>query len=187
MADTDTLLSYPELMAKLRQLCSTNATGTLFITTEDNLPIRFVLKEGTIVSMAVKRNRGMTALEEIKNTPKGRAKFGKDSIFWADGEQELPPTPKLLEMLSGQGFSQSASVGAKGTQVTLSQVRDIVQFELTEVVGPMASMICDEQFETFENKEGSDVMGLLHDISQEIENKAESDAFLQKVISKLKG
>jgi hypothetical protein len=84
------LLSFTELMATLNQACNECKTGTLFISSEDNRAISFVLKQGQIVSCSYGHLRGQHALPAIGRLQAGSCAFSEKVFFSLMDERDLP-------------------------------------------------------------------------------------------------
>lgn len=99
MANTKSLLSFHELMEQLVALCRRRSTGTLFIASEDNRAVSFVLKEGDIISCSFGHFRGISAVEQIKQLVAGSCSFSEKIFFSLMEETNLPSTMDILELL----------------------------------------------------------------------------------------
>lgn len=179
------LLPYATIIETLEQHCAARHSGTLFITSQSNASIRFILIDGRIVSMAQRRELGLEALDSIKQMQSGRLRFTPGLMYSPDGQQHLPNTAELIELLLDPDdstyessnssdpvtlfeISEDNLVPAAGT-IDKRTVRMVVEFQLTEIVGPMASIICDEHFASAGNYlHQIEIVLLLKSISAEI-------------------
>lgn len=104
------LLPFTELMAKLNHACNECKTGTLFISSEDNRAISFVLKQGQIVSCSYGHLRGQHALPAIRRLQAGCCAFSEKVFFSLMDEQDLPhDTAELFLALGYSDYTPPAA------------------------------------------------------------------------------
>lgn len=90
MSNQKPLLMYHEIMSQVNQLCLNRETGTVFIRSNDNRAVGFILKQGEIISCYFGHERGVEALRSIKNIIFGTFAFS-DNIFLSSQEDEITP------------------------------------------------------------------------------------------------
>lgn len=209
MSHQDQFVPYTHIIEALKKHCAVKDSGTLFITTQANAAVRFVLNSGKIISMAQSRERGIVALDAIRSMQNGRFKFSKEVAYSVDGAQQLPTTQELITLLlnvpdnvpvfaepeiqkkAPEVVENITSVSVENasdpkTSVTISKetVRKVIEFELIEEIGPMGSVVCDEHLESIkEYSERSVIEQLIRNIAIEID----SDSFRLAVETRLLG
>ncbi len=100
MSPEPALLPYSRLMAEVAALCAAKRTGTMFIATTDNQSARIGLRQGEIVSLVFRTQRGLEALDHIRKILAGRFTFS-DAVVDRAGGADLPQTADLLALLHG--------------------------------------------------------------------------------------
>src|SRR5882672_3775034 len=151
-------ISYGQLLSELGALCSAKRTGTLFIATTDNQSARIGLRQGEIVSLGFRTQRGLEALDQIRKITAGRFSFS-DTVVDRVLSADLPDTSDLLEMLSGGDSPPPPAIPAAALAATprvvgpvpsravapaaappvaqLVKAQAVIEAELTEFVGPI--------------------------------------------------
>jgi hypothetical protein len=196
-----------QLIAELRSLCAAKRTGTLFIITIENHPAQVVLRDGEIVGLSYRLNRGPDALAPLKAFAAARYRFQQESVSSTD--PRLPPTAEVLAVLGAESrsapdrppapsttASRTAAVApppadtrpAIGSSPDISEAVDrlrlLIERELAEFLGPMAGLICGEHLA--DPSAGSqEVAKLLEAIAKEIGDPAKEAQFKQRVLSQL--
>jgi hypothetical protein len=94
-------LSYRDLMAELGALCAAKRTGTMFIATTDNHAARIGLRQGDIVSLVFRAQRGLEALDHIRKITAGSFRFS-DAVLDKAAHADLPYTADLLALMIGE-------------------------------------------------------------------------------------
>jgi hypothetical protein len=143
----DSVLGYGQLVGELRRLCAERATGSVFITTSDNHAARFALANGAIIAVWFRQQTGADALASIQRVTGGKLRYS-DEVLAHEPQPAVPSTSEILAMLDGAGSGN----GAAPVQTKVSdlgaippQSRSIIESELAEYLGPMASVIVTEQ------------------------------------------
>jgi hypothetical protein len=201
-------LSYGQLLAELSALCAAKRTGTMFIATTDNQSARIGLRQGEIVSLVFRTQRGLEALDHIRKVSAGRFTFSAavvDRVLSAD----LPGTPDLLQMLSGGEASPPVAISATPPAATphsvgpaparaiapaaapsvsqLAKVQAVIEAELTEFVGPIAPLLCREHVARAAAVGPPwDLPALVEAVSHEIGDRAKEDRFRQQALARLR-
>jgi hypothetical protein len=142
------LLKYQELIAEIHRLFSEKQTGTIFITTNDNHLVRLVLNKGEIVHLVYDTNhRSYDAIPLLKKIQAGRLQFAR-GIFEAADEIPLPPTKELLYVLKGKGGEKDlVTYSPKKVAAPFDEVILQIKRALSNHIGPIAALICDEYIE----------------------------------------
>lgn len=106
---TDKLqLTFSELMATLNNMCNQGKTGTLFISSEDNRAISFVLKRGLITSCSHGHIQGEAALSHIQRMQAGSYAFSEKVFFSLAEEDDLPSTAEIFDLLGYEDYQPPA-------------------------------------------------------------------------------
>lgn len=201
-------ISYGELVRELGALCSAHRTGTMFIATTDNQSARIGLRDGEIVSVVFRTRRGLEAADHLRKITAGRFSFS-DTVVDRGSSDDLPPTAELLALLAGEAFplpprppaappspprpaapeaarTPSASVPA-AAQAALSRAQSTIEAELTEFVGPIASVLCREHIARAASAGPPfDWPALVDAIAREIGDHAKEERFKQQVLARLR-
>src|SRR3989304_1956963 len=155
-------MSYRHLMTELGALCAAKRTGTMFVATTDNHSARIGLRQGDIVSLVFRNQRGLEALDHIRKITAGRFSFS-DAVVDKGTHADLPHTSDLLALLVGEESplpppasapprppppaappppAPAAAQPADNPQMARAQA--VIESELTEFVGPIAPLLCRE-------------------------------------------
>lgn len=199
-------LSYGQLLTELGALCSAKRTGTMFIATTDNQSARIGLRQGEIVSLVFRTQRGLEALDHIRKIAAGRFSFS-DAVVDRTSSADLPQTAALLARLSGDAPpppAPAASSGAVAPPVAaprpappvagrpvvspqLAKVQAVIEAELTEFVGPIAPLLCREHIARAAAAGPPwDFPALVEAVSREIGDRAKEDRFKQQALARLR-
>jgi len=193
-------LSYDQLLTELGALCSAKRTGTMFIATTDNQSARIGLRQGEIVSLVFRTQRGLEALDHIRKITAGRFTFS-DAVVDRVSSADLPGTSDLLEMLSGVDAPPPAATPRSVSSVParaiapaaaplvgqLAKVQAVIEAELTEFVGPIAPLLCREHVaRAAAAGPPLDLPALVEAVSHEIGDRAKEDRFRQQALARLR-
>lgn len=100
MQDAKKSLTLAEILTELNRYCAAGISGTLFITTQDNRSAGFVFQNKQILSCAYGHERGLAALEKLKQMTHGSCAFSDKLIFSiVDETATLPQTPDIFAYL----------------------------------------------------------------------------------------
>ncbi len=170
MKKSTPLLKYQELIAEIHRLFAEKQTGTIFITTSDNHLVRMVLNKGEIVHLVYDTNyRSYDAIPLLKKIQAGRLQFAR-GIFEAAAEISLPPTQELLYVLKGKGEEKDLlTYSPKKVDSPFEEVIIQIKRALSNHIGPIAALICDEYIEKaggINNRNAID--SLIDDVAKEI-------------------
>ena len=177
--------SYHELMRALKSLCVQKSTGTIFIATPDNHFGRIVLKGGEIIALIFGTKSGESAIPFIRAIKAGKFKFSQGPAH-ADGGGNLPPSPVLLSRLSADVAASGPATHSAINKNMLGQVYRIVEGELVEIVGPIASLVCSEHKEKFGAiTQASELSVMLESIAREIGDAGRARHFMERVWERL--
>jgi hypothetical protein len=170
MKKSTPLLKYQELIAEIHRLFSEKQTGTIFITTSDNHLVRLVLNKGEIVHLVYDTNyRSYDAIPLLKKIQAGRLQFAR-GIFETAAEISLPPTQELLYVLKGKGEEKELlTYSPKKVDSPFEEVIIQIKRALSNHIGPIAALICDEYIEKVGGINNLDAIdSLIDDVAKEI-------------------
>ena len=92
-----------KLVQELRRLCQEKQSGTLFVTTEEQHSVRFVIQDGAISDITYRTKHGLDAISFIKNITGGTYTFSGNRVFLSSvkpGSAPLPSTVEIFRLLS---------------------------------------------------------------------------------------
>ena len=170
---------FAELIKELRELCSEQRTGVVFIRPGDGSIVNIGLSEGRIVSLSFRRKLGQEALPLLAEITSGQLDFVKD--LPTSTKTPLPPTETILEKLSQWSrASPSLAAGSKNTSaVQLDEsVQAVLQETLAEYIGPMAHVVCDKAL-----LEGKDLKTAIGALAEKIPDRAKAQRFIDALHS----
>ena len=184
-------LPLKSIVGQLRMLCERHRTGTFLIATSDNRSARFVLERGQVLSASYARLQGLQAVEAIRGVSGGRCSFHTQVMMRRNGEQNLPDSAGLLEMLETGAMAvppspESERNDVQESELSPSMLKDVLESELADFVGPMASLICDEHLQSLPiPARKADVAVLIDRIALETGDSRKAAQFRERVMSKL--
>lgn len=149
MADEHISFSnYGELLRIISGLCANGQTGSLFIISETNCFARVVIAAGNIIYLEYRLKKGTEAVPVFLEIEHGTLDF-KDGKVISHKASPLPSTPDLLAQLGGEtlptvGAPQPAAAAGKHSAANALK---IIEDELIDVLGPMASLVWEEHLE----------------------------------------
>jgi hypothetical protein len=183
MTDVRSYTPFSQLVSELKILCLEGRTGTAYIVTDDNKMARLGLEAGEIDFILFQRKRGADALAMMQHIQAGRLRF-EDGLKPSADATDLPATTDILEFLNNpqsKGAPQAlAPQAAQNTQTLNAADRAMVEAVLTDYIGPMASIICDEQLNEVSNLESA-----LKALAAEIQDSGQIKEFLDRVHAQL--
>lgn len=189
MGDEPGLMPHDRLIDELHALCVAGRSGTMFIITRENHAAQFVLRNGEIVYLTYRLLRGLEALPSMRIFTAGRYRFQDEPVDRAD--PELPPTPDLLALLSPEHtgtVEPPQTEPTTGTAKAPDSLRLLIERELAEFLGPMASLICEEHLAQATDLDSPKSLArLVESIANEIGDPTKEAHFKQQVLSNLSG
>jgi len=190
-------MSYRHLMTELGALCAAKRTGTMFVATTDNHSARIGLRQGDIVSLVFRNQRGLEALDHIRKITAGRFSFS-DAVVDKGTQVDLPHTADLLALLLGEESplpppasaaprtpAPAAAQPADNPQMARAQA--VIESELTEFVGPIAPLLCREHIARAAAAGPPwNWLLLVEAVAREIGDRAKEDRFKQQTLARLR-
>jgi hypothetical protein len=159
------LFPFLRVVDYLKQLCAQGRSGTLFLVSDDNRMAQVRLDNGQIASLLCRNRRGLEALGILRNMQHARLRF--DESFMAKDENDNLSTQAIFDTLfsAAGGAADAPSVAApaapakpaapapaKAPALLLTpQVKATIQRVMTQYIGPMAEIICDDHFDAAGN------------------------------------
>jgi hypothetical protein len=196
-------MPYPQLLSELGALCSAKRTGTMFIATSDNQSARIGLRQGEIVALVFRTQRGFEAVDHIRKITAGRFSFS-DAVVDRGSADDLPDTSSLLAWLSGDAppppASPPAPLAARPAPRTttpaaiqplanpqLAKAQAVIEAELTDFVGPIAPLLCREHIARAAAAGPPwDFPALVEAVAREIGDRTKEDRFKQQALARLR-
>lgn len=185
-------MSNTGLLNALEELCQKGASGMLIAVTEDNHHIRIGLQKGEVVHLATHRLQGGAALAAIVANSCRSFNFTPGSALQV--QSDLPAAEVILNALRTGQYSESETDFAAVPQPTgnatgsttgnaagiSANVLHMIEEELTEYVGPIASVLI------LESKNQPTLGAVLQKLAKELPTAAAKEAFFSKVKARLK-
>lgn len=138
----DSQLSHQEILEELARLHRTQKTGTARIATSDNQLLQIAFNNGEIVSVVMGLRHNQEAIRLFNaGSRTGRLKFSEGKVRPGDGSG-LPSTAGTLRLL---GLTQTLASSIDATPGSAEAAVRIIEREAVEFLGPMASLIWEEQ------------------------------------------
>jgi hypothetical protein len=166
---------------ELPKLCREKRTGMVFIASSDNRLAQFGLDQGEIVFLAFQNKRGLEALSSLQTQDFKIGVFRFIEGQASPSRPTLPATDDILKQLAG-GEHQRSTVPAEPVSArTLSDnVKAVLVQELTECIGPMAAIVCEETWGSV-----STLAQALDALGQELPDVNQAARFQQNVLKRL--
>ena len=194
-------MSYRQLMTELGALCAAKRTGTMFIATTDNHAARIGLRQGDIVSLVFRAQRGLEALDHVRKITAASFSFS-DAVLDKAAHADLPYTADLLALMIGEesplpppapapplAAAPRAPAAAAPPPVEhpqLARAQAVIESELTEFVGPIAPLLCREHIARAAAAGPPwDWHKLVEAVAREIGDSAKEERFKQKTLARL--
>lgn len=181
MADEHRAFSdYAELLEIISGLCAGGHTGSLLIISEINCFARLVIVGGDIVYLEYRLRKGAQAIPLFREIEHGTLDF-KDGKVIAHKASALPPTPELLAQLAGRNDIPPRTPAA-GDRPSAPQALELIEDELTDILGPMASLVWEEHLERAGGPAaGVDLDRLVESVAIEIDDPRKAAQFRSRV------
>jgi hypothetical protein len=189
-SDGSVLLPHEGVIDALQSLCDAKRSGTMFIITTENHVAQFILRGGEIVGLSHRLLRGLDALPSMRTFAAGRYRFVEESVDRIDAG--LPPTLDLLALLipehAGPAESPQSTLPTPNMRQAIESVRSLIEPELTEFLGPMAELICQEHLAHVTALNSPQHFArLVEAIAKEIGDSTKEAQFKQRVLSSFRG
>lgn len=181
------LLPFLRVVDFLRQLCAQGRSGTVFLVSDDNRMAQVRLDKGQIASLLCRNRRGIEALGILRSMANARLRF--DETFLVKDEHDNLSTEAIFDALAGSvaGGAPAAAaaplpVAPAGTAALLltPAVKATIQRVMTQYIGPMAEIICDDHFDAAGN-----MQALVQLLADEISAPAQAAKFRAEIAREL--
>jgi len=183
-------VDYPSIIEVLRDLVAQRQSGTLFITSVETHSAHFVLNGGVVCAVGYRFKRGMAAVEAIRAMTGGSYRF-EANIVCAKSTSDLPDTQSLLALLSDVEPTAGTAPPATGAAPVVTPPRmaplvAMVQEQLTQYLGPVAAICCEDYLERTGGIRGAaELKDMIHTLSEEIDDEAERREFEETSVAAL--
>jgi hypothetical protein len=152
------LFPFQRIVGYLKDLCAQGRSGTLFLVSDDNRMAQVRLDNGQIASLLCRNRRGLEALGILRDMQHARLRF--DESFMAKGENDNLSTQAIFDSLTGAAGDAPAApaapiqaavpAGSQAFKLT-PDTKVVIQRVMTQYIGPMAEIICDDHFDAAGN------------------------------------
>lgn len=182
MVEDRGLKSLADLVEELTQLIHAASTGSVMVRSMDNHWACLVLEQGKIISVMHRGVRGAKGLAALLNLGPCSFHFQADKVLGRDAPGELPETRDILLQLMGSLPSEER--GEEPVNLRIHELRGLVLERAIETLGPIAEVICEEQFADA-GIIGSmqDLDRLLRCIARDIDNREQAEQFREAVMT----
>lgn len=183
-------LEIQELVERITSLSQQQASGTVFVVTEDNHLARIVLIQGKIVCANLQRKEGIDAIKALSTLASGAFGFNPD-LQVVTGKQVLPDTYNLLQILQSAAVQQKQpeadEPSPQGIKLPASgEVLHVLVQESTEYLGPMATILCQEYMQELPASMSlANLKHLIHLLERDINHPEKADKFTAAVSKRL--
>ena len=146
-----------------------------------------VIAAGNIIYLEYRLKKGAEAIPVFLEIKHGTIDF-KDGKVISHKASPLPPTPDLLAQLGGKlpptATAQQASAPAESTSA--ADAFEIIEAELVDFLGPMASLVWEEHLERAGGPSADVDLGeLISSVSTEIDDPDKAAEFRNHVRERL--
>jgi hypothetical protein len=179
------LLPFLRIVDYLKQLCAQGRSGTVFLVSDDNRMAQVRLDKGQIASLLCRNRRGIEALGILRSMANARLRF--DESFLVKDENDNLSTQAIFDALGGAETASPAAAtprpAAPASVPALAltpAVRATIQRVMTQYIGPMAEIICDDHFDAAGN-----MQALLQLLADEISAPAQAAKFRADIAREL--
>lgn len=195
-------MSTTDFFPTLQRLCSDGESGTLFLLTRENRQVRIGIEQGRITALSMLPFKGLAAIQALMLTTITSVRFQSQMV--SPGRDELPGTETILNLLSAGGEAAPAAASAASSAAAApapasaaasadaagswsppklsDEVLRIVEHEMAEYLGPIASLLVEEQAGKFVSAES-----LINALLPNFSDYNEGIAFAKKVRQRLSG
>lgn len=140
-------ISRAEVIRMIRNLVADKGTATLYIRTNQNRVVMVAVSGGNIITLSSGPRHGAKAVPMLQEMVSGTVRTDDTAVAYHS--DQLPPTDALLTMLEASpepatfanaaAQAQSGRLGPEAEKVKL-----VLGRLLTDFMGPVAPMVCDQ-------------------------------------------
>lgn len=166
--------SLPQLLTEIRRLSDQRATGTLFITTEENRSAQICLEDGDIVLVYFNNKWGEAALKLLSEIPACKYRFQEGAV---SRKPPLPTTDQILRLLGAELTNPPAATNSPVSATAISkEQKSILKNTLAAFIGPMAEFIGEDSLVGVQ-----DLQTAIKVLAEEIPSSSQADKFREKI------
>lgn len=167
------------LAEELRRLCADRRSGTLYFATMNRRLVQVGLDHGEIVSLSYQNEHGTEALASLagSDVEPGVSRFAEGAP--RGSRMELPPTAEILSRIESRSGAKHPSA-THGAAALSPDIRTAVTEELTELIGPIADLLCKEVWAT-----ATILDAALSALCRELPEPSQAEAFRRNVQRRL--
>lgn len=169
------------LADELRRLCAGRRSGTLYFASMNRRLVQVGLDQGEIVSISYQNDHGSEALEMLARSDlePGVSRFAEGAP--RGSRLPLPPTAEILSRIETPGAVDQRPAAPRAAAAALSpEIRSAVTEELTELIGPIADLLCSEVWGTVATLEAA-----LDALCRELPDPGRAEVFRSNVKRRL--
>jgi hypothetical protein len=175
---TQEYIPFLEIVEKLKKLCDSRQTGTLFVATKLNRSAQIMIDDGEIVYMYFYNKRGQDALELMATIEAVTFLFHKGTVTSRRGP--IPKTSIILQTLAKATGESSTQVSAGAGNSLSRREKSTLEECLAEYIGPMAAIICEDHFGSV-----ADFSTAVDVLAAEIPSVDQRGLFKEKVMARI--
>lgn len=179
-------IPFQAIIDKLKEFCTQQTSGILFIATKANRSAQIVLENGEIVFVYFYNKRGVEALKLMLTIEAGRYRFQKNAT--SSRRSSLPSTDKILRFLKRETDNQIPPEPTEPTEVSEpvqssldENQKRILETVLVEYIGPMAAIICEDHLDS-----APDIAAAIDVLASEIPSPDQAQKFRTQIAASLK-
>lgn len=176
-------IPFQAIIDKLKEFCTQQASGVLFIATKANRSAQIVLENGKIVFVYFYNKRGVEALKLMLTIQAGRYRFQKNAT--SPRRSSLPSTDKILRFLKQETDTKIPPEPTEVTKHVQSNLNNnqkrILETVLAEYIGPMAAIICEDHLDS-----SPDIAAAIDALASEIPSPDQAQKFRTQIAAELK-
>lgn len=183
------LIPFLRVVDYLRQLCAQGRSGTVFLVSDDNRMAQVRLDKGQIASLLCRNRRGIEALGILRSMANARLRF--DETFLVKDEHDNLSTQAIFDALGGSSAGAEAAPSAAAPPrpaapasapalLLTPAVKATIQRVMTQYIGPMAEIICEDHFDAAGN-----LQALVQLLADEISAPAQAAKFRADIAREL--
>lgn len=204
-----TRITHPELLSLVRDLIAQGKTATLYITTDKNHSVVIGIDGGRIVALSSGLRHGEKAIPAIREMTEGNYRI--ESFAVPAHAHTLPPTQTILSLMQGEDSTAEEApdpqvaahaelpAASSPTMALPSEplqplplafdpksAHDTLCQILCDYLGPICSMICDENEEQLGGVHNPRDLEVLIDLlAREIQEPSEAEEFTNRARERL--
>lgn len=181
--------SYAKVVDMIRVLVARMQTATLYIRTDHNRMVLVAMKDGEIITLSSGPRHGAKAISILREMRSAAVRIDNNAIAYHT--ENMPPTTVLLSMLE-TGTQQAPAVSGKRPSASGSsgmekeRVKIILSQLLTEYLGPIAPMCCEQVLDAMGNSLDVDQQrAAVQQLATEAGSPEEARAFTERARQQL--